>query len=212
MSIVTNSRPDLDGASRSIHGGENPTAVNPFHQQHGSALRSFTMAQRLFLAVRPSDDAATTLRSLHRKDAQGVRFVPPENWHVTLRFLGQAEPTAVIDAMRHVLLPPARARMGPAVDVLHQRALVVPVSGVDPLAAVVGAATREVGDPVPRRPYSGHITVARLKRTATMPRILGERVHAEWDVNQIELIVSRLHPDGVEYEAVHTWRLSDDTA
>ena len=168
------------------------------------------MQQRLFIAIRPSEDATTVLESLHRKSTPGARFVRPENWHVTVRFLGQTEPGDVIDAMHHVALSAATARLGPAVDVLHQRALIVPVSGVDLLSDAVGAATREVGEPVSRRSFFGHITVARLKRGAAMPRILGEPLRAEWDVDQIELIVSRLRPDGARYETIHAWPLPSD--
>jgi 2'-5' RNA ligase len=43
---------------------------------------------RLFIAVWPPDDVAAELSSIHRKDQRGVRFVEPETWHITLRFLG----------------------------------------------------------------------------------------------------------------------------
>src|SRR5262245_39287830 len=121
---------------------------------------------RLFVAVWPPEDVAEALRALGRKDRRQVRFVPPENWHVTLRFLGEAEPDAVGAALDDALLPAARARLGPAVDLLAERALVVPVQGLDELAAAVAEATAALGDP-PRRRFVGHLTVARLGRRAT---------------------------------------------
>ena len=48
---------------------------------------------RLFVAVWPPEEVVAELTALPRKDGRGVRFVAPENWHVTLRFLGQAIPT-----------------------------------------------------------------------------------------------------------------------
>ena len=78
---------------------------------------------RLFIAIWPTEDVASELRALHRKDQRGARFVTPENWHITLRFLGECDPSAVVAAMVGVSLPAATARLAPAVDVLDERAL-----------------------------------------------------------------------------------------
>ena len=44
------------------------------------------------------------LTALPRKDLRGVRFVRPESWHVTLRFLGETHPDAVLaDIALHVV-------------------------------------------------------------------------------------------------------------
>jgi RNA 2',3'-cyclic 3'-phosphodiesterase len=159
---------------------------------------------RLFVAVWPPDHVREELAALRRKDQRGVRFLPPENWHVTLRFLGEADPGAVADALDGAALPPAHARLGPGVDVLAERALVVPVSGVDELAAAVVAATGRIGDP-PRKRFVGHLTIARLKRHARMPSALGAMVEASFDVEEIALVQSRLHPSGARYETLATW-------
>jgi 2'-5' RNA ligase len=90
---------------------------------------------RLFVAVWPPEDVAADLTSLPRKDQRGARFVAPDNWHITLRFLGEAQPEHVIEALSGVAFAPARARVGPGVDILSDRALVVPVDGLDALAA-----------------------------------------------------------------------------
>ena len=49
---------------------------------------------RLFVGVWVPEDVTETLLSLPRKDQRGVRFVRPENWHITLSFLGDAHPDA----------------------------------------------------------------------------------------------------------------------
>ena len=54
---------------------------------------------RLFIAVWPPEEVVEHLRSLRRKDQRGVRFIPPENWHVTLRFLGEADEREVAAAL-----------------------------------------------------------------------------------------------------------------
>jgi 2'-5' RNA ligase len=159
---------------------------------------------RLFVAVRPPEEVVDELTHLHRKDQRGVRFVPPENWHVTLRFLGDEDPDAVGAAMDVARFERAHARLGPAVDVFAERALVVPVAGLDDLARAVETSTRDVGERSRRR-FIGHLTIARVKPDVPMPRALGELVSAAFDVDDVELMQSRLHPDGARYETIGSW-------
>ena len=162
---------------------------------------------RLFIVVWPPDEVVAELTSLHRKDQRGVRFVRPENWHVTLRFLGEADPDEVTEALDRVTLSPARARLGPAVDIISERALVIPVHGLDSLAGIVGEHTAQIGKP-PGKRFVGHLTVARVKSHVPMPRALGSLVSAEFDVDEIALVQSRLDPGGARYETIETWPLA----
>lgn len=160
---------------------------------------------RLFLAVWPPDHVVEALVALRRKDQRGVRFVPPDDWHVTLRFLGQERVEAVVDALDGAgPLPPAHARLGPGVDVMFGRAVVVPVRGVDLLAAAVIAPTRHLGEP-PRLPFAGHLTLARLHKGAGQPPVVGALVGGEFDVGELALVESRLQPDRARYSTVHSW-------
>jgi 2'-5' RNA ligase len=160
---------------------------------------------RLFLAVWPPEDVVEELMALRRKDQRGVRFVPPGSWHVTLRFFGDARIDDVEAAMEDVDLPATTATLGPAVDVLGERALVVPVGGLDEIAARVTAATRSIGEPPPRRPFRGHLTIARIKRDARMPPALGAMVSGAFEVEEVALVRSRLDPDGARYDTVAEW-------
>ncbi len=169
------------------------------------------MMPRLFLAVWPPDDVVEELMALPRKDQRGVRFVPPDRWHITLRFLGQADPNAVVDALIRTALVPAVARLGPAVDVLDERALIVPADGLDDLAAAVTHATASIGER-PRKRFVGHLTVARVKAHAPMPRALGTMMAAEFDVDEVALVASRQHQDGARYETIETWAVPSSTA
>lgn len=157
---------------------------------------------RLWIGIWPPDDVVAVLEELHRKDQVGTRFVRPENWHVTLRFLGDADPDDVDERLRATSLPAAVATLGPAVDVLGEQMLVAPVRGVEDLATAVRTATADLGtDPVPRR-FDGHLTLARMKRRANVPRVLGHPVYAEWDVTTIALVQSHLRHDGVRYDTL----------
>ena len=159
---------------------------------------------RLFIAVWPPEDVAAELTFLRRKDQRGVRFVRPEDWHITLRFFGEADPDEVTGALAGINPPPARAHLGPAVDVISERALVIPVAGLDALAETVKQHTIRIGQP-DRKRFVGHLTVARVKPRFPMPSTLGSLVSAAFDVDEIALVQSRLHPQGARYETIETW-------
>jgi 2'-5' RNA ligase len=160
---------------------------------------------RLFLAVWPSANVVEMLTELPRKDQQGVRFVAPENWHATLRFLGEADIDDVCEAMNRVELPAAIARVGPAIDMLGTHSAMAPVNGIDPLSAAVVEATAGLGSLDPRPTFTGHITIARVKRGAIVRKVVGMLCQAEFDVDEVALVESRLHPDGARYATVATW-------
>jgi len=55
--------------------------------------------------------------------------------------------------------------------------------------------------PPPRRPYRGHLTLARAGNGA-LPR-LDAPVAAEWPVDRVTLVESQLHPAGARYTTLH---------
>ena len=158
------------------------------------------------MAVWPPEDVIAQLMGLGRKDWRGVRFVHPERWHVTLRFLGECDPGATRAALDAAVLPPARARLGPAVDVMFERVLTVPVAGIDELAAAVTAATADLGEP-PGRRFTGHLTLARIDRRARgrLPDTVGAMVDAAFDVEEVALVQSRRDHRGARYETLASW-------
>ncbi len=160
---------------------------------------------RLFIAVWPSDDVVERLRELPRKDGPGVRWVPPDNWHTTLRFLGEADPDDVASRLDGADLPPATARYGPGIDVMFDKVVVVPVHGLDRLAEVIAGVTRDAGSQPPARRFRGHLTVARLERRGWIPPVIGAPLAATHDVAEIVLVASTLQPEGAVYEMVATW-------
>jgi RNA 2',3'-cyclic 3'-phosphodiesterase len=159
---------------------------------------------RLFIAVWPPEDVAAELTALPRKDQRGVRFVRPESWHITLRFLGDVLLDDVVEALDGASLQAAQAELGPAVDVLGERHLVVPVGGLDELAGTVTRRTKHLGQPPPKR-FTAHLTLARVKRRARMPHALGVPFSVAFAVEEVALVQSRLDPDGARYDTVHTW-------
>lgn len=160
---------------------------------------------RLFLAIWPPDDVLDRLADMERPKDQGVTWVPQENLHITLRFLGDADEAEVVDRLDEVLLPAATAVVGPAFDLLGERSLITQVAGVDDLASVVQQAVRGLGTEPERRRFQGHITVARLGRNARPRRSAGRRFDAAFDVTEVALVESTLRDTGAVYDTVATW-------
>lgn len=160
---------------------------------------------RLFVAVWPPDEVLAGLADVERPRDQGVKWVPPENLHLTLHFLGDADEDEVAEQLADTDLPAAVVALGPAFDVWRERSLVVPASGLDDLAAEVRRATRGLGTEQPRRRFSGHLTVARLARRARPQRAAGLRFEARFDVREVALVASSLRDTGAEYETLAAW-------
>lgn len=158
---------------------------------------------RLFLALRPTAADLPSVVSLPRPATDGVRWVDPSDWHVTLRFLGECEVDAVTAALDDVGLPHVTPRLGPTVTLLTPRTLVVPVSGVGPLQVAVARATRGLGDTHDTRSFRGHLTLARL--SGTRPELLGHTVSGSFDGDAVHLVRSTLEPDGAVHEVVRSW-------
>lgn len=161
---------------------------------------------RLFVAIWPPDDVLDRLADIERPKDQGVKWVPQENLHVTLRFLGEADETEVASRLDETLLPAATAVVGPAFDVLGERSLISPVAGVDELAQVVRQALRGVGTEPERTRFQGHLTLARLARNARPRRSAGRLFVASFEVHEIALVASTLHDTGAVYDTVATWK------
>lgn len=174
-----------------------------------SPTRLTVVVERLFVAVWPTAEAIEELRALPRKDRHGVRFVDPDAWHITLRFLGDADIDEVGAALDEFDAVESIVRLGPGVDLLGGRNLVVPASGLDDLAAEVRMCTADLGEPEVR-PFLGHLTIARVKPRAELPPAMGAFVDASFVADEIALVSSRLHPDGARYTTIDTWRTRRD--
>lgn len=174
-------------------------------------------AVRLFVAVDLAAEATAALARLERPALRSVRWTTPEQWHVTVRFLGQVGEeelegpgglVGALDAVPRLLAEgggvPLEAVMGPALAWFPGRqVLQVPVEGLEELSSVVASATAGWGE-APEHSFRGHLTVARTRARAKGPAVLaGPPVVARWPVGEIVLYSSALGPDGSRYEALH---------
>ena len=121
---------------------------------------------RLFIALPVTAELRRTLEetqeALRRQGTRG-RFTPPENWHLTLAFLGSVEgPAPVIEAMKGVRLPRAALtfdRLTQFGDVLV--ALFRQNDALERYAADLRAALDEAGISYDRKAFRPHITLCR---------------------------------------------------
>jgi 2'-5' RNA ligase len=167
-------------------------------------------AVRLFVAVWPPDEVRAAVERLPRPEHPAVRWTTPDQWHVTLRFLGEVaddDVPAVTAGLRAVgeQHTAREVQLGPRSTRLGKGPLVVPVAGLDDLAAAVLDATADVGAPPGRRPFTGHLTLARGRGRRPIPAVLaGAELAARWLVTEVVLVRSRPGAEGARYDVIAT--------
>jgi 2'-5' RNA ligase len=100
------------------------------------------------------------------------------------------------------------ASAGPVTRRLGSSLVVLPVSGLDLLAGAVSGLTASMGEPVPPRPFFGHVTLARAKRGIAVGGLTGAALSAAWPVAEVTLVASTLHPEGARYEVLARFSLT----
>jgi RNA 2',3'-cyclic 3'-phosphodiesterase len=170
---------------------------------------------RLFVALRPPDSLVDDIQSMSRPQLAGLRWTRPEQWHVTLDFLGPVATADVGDLedalqMRLSLCDgPVTARVEGTPQALSAKVWVLPVEGLDHLAAEVRQATgpwRNSDDA--GRPFRGHVTLARTARTAPhtlLSRLEGPSISGSWAVCEVDLVSSRTLAEGASYTVIGSW-------
>jgi 2'-5' RNA ligase len=186
---------------------------------------------RLFIAVELEDATRQAVsRLVHGVQsalgpaARGVKWVAPENLHVTLKFLGEVPSHRVESAVRAVRrAAPGGAfslRMGPLVanpSVARPRTLWLDIveghEELKALAAGVEAACVADGFLADHRPFRPHVTVGRVREGARLKHLSGALAAAGSSnlpasrVESINMMESRLGRSGPSYEAVEVVRL-----
>jgi len=173
---------------------------------------------RAFLALEIPERVRAELaasREALRPELPRARWVRPESQHLTLKFLGET-PQAVLEAIAADLTP-RLAGLGGVVIQLHGSGffpsparprvawLGGSAEGIAPVVATVEEVAEAHGFPRERRPWSLHVTQARLDRP--WPQIAVDRFLAWGSGLQLEpfrcdevvLFVSRLERGGAVY-------------
>lgn len=187
---------------------------------------------RLFVAVTlPPEVRAALAEVIGRlRDAgvPGVRPVAPEALHVTLKFLGNVDASRVSDLAAALTsggdgAVPFRVALegvGGFPNLESPRVLWAGVAdGAGSLAGLarrVDEACASAGFPREQRPFSPHLTLARMRDTASPSdrrragaalADAGSALASTFAIDALHLIKSTLTPSGPQYESLHVVRL-----
>ncbi len=170
---------------------------------------------RLFVGLAVDEAVKETLERLTlrlRAKDDGLRWSTPDQWHVTLVFLGEVDDEArarLLRELAEVQRPALMLRMEQLgvferAGILHAEVEVSPE--LLQLYEAVAAAVRRVGLEVEDRPYRAHITLARSRNRdgrKTMERLRRsaeqQRLSARWKATEFLLYESQLSPSGSRY-------------
>ncbi|MCC7262659.1 MAG: RNA 2',3'-cyclic phosphodiesterase [Candidatus Latescibacteria bacterium] len=172
---------------------------------------------RSFIALPLPGAVQSALGELARQlaaQSQGVKWVKPENIHLTLRFLGDTAPEKVpalsagLDAF--AVQPPFFLRLGQigAFPNLHKaRVMWVGLEEegeqLHQLQQAVETLARSLGWEHETQDFKPHLTLGRVREGGRVPQEVPTVPPLEFQADRIELIESRLKPAGPEYLTLH---------
>ena len=188
-----------------------------------------TQAIRSFFAVPIPDQVRSKLAEVigilsRRPNGDRVRWVSPDNLHVTLRFLGDVTPGVLADLVvavaREVRVVPAfecrlqDVRMFPNPRRARVVAIGMEATGhLTELAAAVERGVVDSGSPPGDREFRAHLTLGRL---------LGHGYPSSQDdfgladhsvcVDRVVLYQSELRPEGATYREIEAIALAGETS
>ncbi len=194
----------------------------------GEAIRAF-IAIELPPAIRQALAAiGTEIQARAGAGARkAIRWVPAENMHLTLKFLGDVSSGNVqslasmlrSEARRHPAFSFSVGGLGAFPNSHRPRVVWVGVEApveLSTLQKAIEAETRQLGYPAEERPFSAHLTLGRISQNARpeevslVARALGEvkveRV-GQVEVKMVHLFRSDLRPTGAVYSRLFSFDL-----
>lgn len=181
---------------------------------------------RLFVGLALSEEARQRLERLTlrlRAAEDGLRWASPEQWHVTLVFLGSVESERSAELLREL----GKVRSA-AVSIEIDGLGTFDRAGVLYAAVEVGAellelqrrvaeAVRGLGLPVEERAYRPHITLARSRNRSGLrtlgrlkPLLEQQRLRVGWRTDEFLLYESELSASGSRYRVQERFALAKD--
>lgn len=174
---------------------------------------------RIFIAIELPDEIKETLSSFCC-DLPGIRWVPRDQIHLTLRFLGDVQPKEMtrlkeaLAAIAFVPFPLAVQGVGHFPPHGHPRVLWIGLEESRPLLELqlrVETVATGIGIAPEERRFSPHITIARIKDNASAAVALFEAKHRPlsfppFTVNEFFLFSSVLSPKGATHRREETFR------
>ena len=124
---------------------------------------------------------------------------------MTLRFLPAVDLERLISAVAGLdWREPLTAHAGPAPATLSRHVWMLPVAGLDGLAAAVQSLTADL-DEEQGRPFRGHLTLARARHPKGLKGLPVAPVSVRWPVREIVAFRSELLPGGARHELIGRW-------
>jgi RNA 2',3'-cyclic 3'-phosphodiesterase len=189
---------------------------------------------RLFVAVTVPEGVKSKMEEAQaelRRAApeRGVRWARREQFHLTLRFLGDVEAERV-EALGEALRTACKAfgplhlraeRVGFFPDARYPRVVWVGVSDeaahLPRLQQAVEAATEGFTSEAKEKRFTGHVTLARIKglrrpeaeALGQAAASMADRLFGQWTAYQLELVRSELLPEGAQHTTVAAIALSE---
>ncbi|KWT90933.1 RNA 2',3'-cyclic phosphodiesterase [Candidatus Magnetominusculus xianensis] len=182
---------------------------------------------RTFIAVDISEEQRAVIGqtvSTLKHTRSGVRWVRPENLHLTLKFLGSIDETS-IDKISQVLkelsagYAPFKMELktiGAFSSLKRPDVIWIGVKKsleLETLAADIEQKLSVIGFKKEDRPYSPHLTIARVKNLKGYDEIyeklkaLSDKDFGACEVTEVSLMKSDLTPDGAQYTHLKSFRL-----
>ncbi len=167
---------------------------------------------------------------LRRAVGRSVRWVAPENIHLTLKFLGEISP-ANVEMLTQTLKAEAGQHAGFEIKVATMGAFPNPRrprviwAGLDAPATLsrlqhgIDAATARLGYPSEDKPFSPHLTIGRVRDQISSDEMQSLRAALEntktgalgtFTVQAVHLFKSDLQPGGSIYTCLFTARLDNN--
>jgi 2'-5' RNA ligase len=179
---------------------------------------------RTFVALELSSQvhqALADVQAAMRASVRDARWTKPEGTHLTLKFLGEANPDQVtaiaasldVIAVRFQPFNLILGSVGAFPRLGSPTVLWVGLDASEPLFALhkaIEEAISPLGFPSEKRPFKGHLTLARLQGRS-WPSDLRQRfldsaslcAGIVWEINKVVLFRSELKPGGAVYSAIH---------
>jgi 2'-5' RNA ligase len=168
---------------------------------------------RLFVGIPLAAAVLDELRAASsrlRSTADGLRWTPPESWHVTLQFLGNTSPeqyTCVVARLRALQLPLVPVCLE-ELDCFERAGVLIARVRLTPellsLQERVTAATQPCGFIPEARPFQPHITLARSKGRHHLDQLKAKirrlSNFTRFQAREFLLYESFLGPTGSRYE------------
>lgn len=191
------------------------------------------MLSRIFISIPVADqvrDALSRLADAVRDEAPTLRWVRPDQYHITLKFLGEIPAHRVADVVEAVQATarqyePLRLRargIGAFPDVRRARVVWAGISADagaqveggaparQPLSAVHTTLDGELatrGFPREGRSFTAHLTIARTRHVEALPKVLRPYAAHDfggWEAERMEIVESELSPSGPHHRALHS--------